>query len=196
MVKVKVKNEKVTVDMKINNVDKIYIYKVNTGEAYEYKDPFNYGTKTKETLVPGDDITLGTEKFRVFYNQNGVIKAMPWYNLVIVTADGTVKQGPSVNGISTGISSTFSTINYWSKGDDSINMIDTRNNIQQYIQYYKTTLNRYGIEDIEVRIVKKSELDNSEVTSVMKNPGGAGFFWTCSGNSVYTDKIFRVNRSW
>ena len=142
---VKVKNEKVTVNMLVNTQAKIYIYKANTGEAYEYVDVIDYKGKTRETLFPGDDISIGTEKFRVFYNKDGLLKAMPWYSLITVTADGTVKQWPAVEGTSTSI---------------------LTKNAQQYINSYQRTLENQGIEGVRVRACIKSELD-SELPSTL-----------------------------
>ena len=108
---------------------------------------------------------------------------MPYYNLVTVAATGKVKQGPAVDGTSTAISSSFSTTNYWTKGDDAIDMSDSRNNIQTYITAYQTTLEGLGAEGITVRAAKYSELTASGVTATMRNPGQTGFFWLGSGNS-------------
>ena len=49
-----IKNGKL--NAKINGVD--YRYNSKTGKAGKYVDPINYGTKTKETIEPGDDILL------------------------------------------------------------------------------------------------------------------------------------------
>ena len=161
---------------------KKYDYDIATGHVYV--DPFNYGEgKTKATVAAGDDISIGEERFKVISNTNGTILAMPYYNLVTVTATGEVKQGPAVDGTSTAISSSFSTTNYWTKGNDAIDMSDSRNNIQQYITAYKTTLERLGAEGITVRAAKYSELNASGVTDTMRNPGQTGTFWLGSGNS-------------
>ena len=185
---VKVKNGKITVNMTIKGETKTYIYKSKTGQSYEYIDPFDYGEYTKENIPEGKDITLGTEKFRVFYNKNGVIKAMPYYNLVTITADGTVKQGLAIEGTSTAISSTFSKQAYWEQGNDSIDMSDSRNNIQQYIIKYEATLKDMGA-DVEVKVPKKSELTAEGVTSTIRNPGQSGTFWLGSGGSSRSDVV-------
>lgn len=78
---VEVKKGKVIVDTTVSGKTKTYIFKSSTGETYEYIDPFNYGEYTKENIPIGYDISIGSENFRVFYNQNGIIKAMPWYNI-------------------------------------------------------------------------------------------------------------------
>ena len=172
---VKVKNGKVTVNTLVKGENKTYIFKVSSGEAYEYKDPFDYGTKTKETLVPGDDITLGTEKFRVFYNQDGVIKAMPWYNIELKTDNP--KQS-----ISAGTTS-FSQTKYWIKGNDEVDMNDNSNYIQKYIVAYKAVLEKTGTENIIIRVAKYSELNVEEIIATIKNPSQTGTYWLGSGSS-------------
>ena len=42
--------------------------------------------KNKETIEPGEDITIGTERFKVATNNNGSIMAIPYYNLYIADA--------------------------------------------------------------------------------------------------------------
>ena len=193
--KVKVKNEKVTVNMTVSGELKTYIFKSTTGDAYEYVDPFNYGEKTKKTVVPGDDIILGTEKFRVFYNQDGVIKAMPWYNLVTVTEDGTVKQGPAVAGKSTTITSAFSTENYWknyTQNHKEVDMEDSRNIIKQYIESYEKYLESLRADLIQVRNGNYTELNQEDVTNSMRNPGKNGSFWLNTSYASSGNWIDRV----
>ena len=174
---------------------KKYDYDIATGTAGEhvYVDPFNYGEgKTKATVAAEDDISIGEEKFKVISNTSGTILAMPYYNLVTVAATGEVKQGPAVDGTSTAISSSFSTTNYWTKGDDAIDMSDSRNNIQTYITAYQTTLEGLGAEGITVRAAKYSELTASGVTATMRNPGQTGAFWLGSGYSYHADRVWDV----
>ena len=174
---------------------KKYDYDIATGTAGEhvYVDPFNYGEgKTKATVAAGDDISIGEEKFKVISNTSGTILAMPYYNLVTVAATGEVKQGPAVDGTSTAISSNFSTTNYWTRGDDAIDMSDSRNNIQTYITAYQTTLEGLGAEGITVRAGKRSELSASGITAAMRNPGQTGYFWLGSGDSDDADDVWSV----
>lgn len=203
--KVKVKNEKVTVNMNINNVKKTYKYNAKTAKAYEYIDPFNYGTKTIETLMPGDDISLGTEKFRVFYNKDGIIKAMPFYNLKLDSNPirQATKEEAQNNQEGT---STFSTSIYWNVGDDSIVMEDNRNNIQNYILAYKTRIENICADEIEIRAVKYSEIGTeswsntelesytSNITDEMRNPGQLGKFWTKSGYRINKYMVLFLGR--
>lgn len=164
---VKVRNEKVTVNINVNNVSKTYIYKATTGEAFEYVDLFDYQGKAKKDLVPGDDISIGTENFRVFYNQEGLIKAMPWYNIELKLDNPKQSQRAGT--------STFSSINYWTNGDDLIDMNDNRNNVQKYIMAYKSSIIKIGATEVEVRNPQYSELN--KVTAINRNPGQTGMFW-------------------
>lgn len=161
--------------------DKLYCYNPEIGEVYI--DKFNYGSKKRTTVEPNDDISIGTEKFKVLTNTNGTIVAIPYYDLVTVTATGEVKQGPEVDGTSTAISSTFATSHYWTVGDDAIDMSNSLNNIQQYITAYKTTLEKLGVDGATVRAARRSELIASGVTDTMRNPGRNGGFWIGSDYS-------------
>ena len=172
---VKVKNGKVTVNMKVKGEPKTYIYKLNTGESYEYIDPFDYKGKAKKDLVLGDDIMLGTENFRVLSNENGIIKAIPWYN--IETKLDNPKQKANVVGI------TFSDSTYWIKGQD-IDMTAKnddnsgyKNNIQKYIEAYVVTLENLKAENIDVRAALYSELNSDELSGDIRNPGGKDYYW-------------------
>ena len=177
---------------------KVYQYNVATGTAGKFVDPIKYYDSSDNEIAKTDTTHLdyliigGTEKFKVISNTSGTILAMPYYNLVTVAATGEVKQGPAVDGISTAISSSFSTTNYWTKGDDAIDMSDSRNNIQTYITAYQTTLEGLGAEGITVRAAKYSELTASGVTATMRNPGQTGAFWLGSGYSSNADGVWSV----
>ena len=170
---VSLKNKK----LKVTIGEKTYQYNISTGVAGEYVDPINYGTKTQATIAPEDDIIIGgTEKFKVFSKSATEIKAMPYYNLKI-------KEMPIKQAIATDIfdsyagTSWFSTSCYWNLGEDEIDMNDSRNLIQQYIIEYKKTLEELGVEGIEVRAGKYSELSASEITDIMRNPGEKNNFF-------------------
>ena len=190
IIEVKVKNEKVTVNMKVNNIPKTYIYKANTDEIYEYVDLFDYKGKQKKELLPGDDITLGTEKFRVFYNKDDEIKVVPWYN--IETKLDTPKQSETAGTVK------FSTRPYWSTDEDgnkienwnnNLNVIDISNdscNLSKYINAYEKTL---GLEKIEEVVFKCPTVGEIVGSSDIRNPGKIGNYWTTSpvftGTQVY-----------
>ena len=177
---------------------KKYDYDIATGTAGEhvYVDPFNYGEgKTKTTVAAGNEITITngttTEYFTVISNTNGTILAMPKYNI-------TLTEDHPVQSSSAGATS-FSTRAYWSideQGNEisgwnseavnnavDIGMSNAANNIQKYINAYKTTLEDMGAEGITVRAAKYSELNAEGVTPAMRNPGQTGYFWLGSGSS-------------
>ena len=170
---------------------KIYQYDVNSGKSGEYIDPINYGEKTKATIEPGDDIIIGrTEKFKVFSVTNSEIKAMPYYNLKLDS--NPMRQATEAEADSAG-EVEFSTVNYWNEGDIEINVEDSRNNIQQYIAAYKTFLEGLGTEGTTVRVGKKSDLDSTEITDIMRNPEQSGYFWLCSGVGDDSIGVYFVN---
>ena len=166
----------------------VYRYNVSTGKTEGYTDPINYGTKTKATIAPGDDITIDTEKFKVFAVSGTEIKAMPYYNLKLDSSP--IKQATAETASEAG-TSTFSTTNYWTQGDNPINMSDSRNNIQQYINAYKKTLESLGVEEIEVRFHRNGERTAPEYA----NPSGVGSFWSESSNPGHPEGIMYVNRN-
>ena len=190
---------------KING--KKYDYDIATGTAGEhvYVDPFNYGEgKTKTTVAAGNEITITngttTEYFTVISNTNGTILAMPKYNI-------TLTEDHPVQSSSAGTTS-FSTRAYWSSDEQGneisgwnseavnnavdIGMSNAANNIQKYINAYKTTLEDMGAEGITVRAAKFSEIDAEGVTPAMKNPGQTGDFWLGSGYSSNGDGVWYV----
>ena len=184
---VSVANGKLTATIK----GKKYDYDIATGTAGEhvYVDPFNYGEgKTKTTVAAGDEITITngttTEYFTVISNTNGTILAMPKYNI-------TLTEDHPVQSSSAGTTS-FSTTNYWTQGDDTIVMSDSRNNIQKYINAYKTTLEDMGAEGITVRAAKYSELNAEGVTPAMRNPSSTGEFWFGSGFSSDAARVWII----
>ena len=169
---------------------KVYQYDVNSGKSGEYVDPINYGTKTKETIAPGDDITIGgTEKFKVFSVSNSEIKAMPYYNLKLDS--NPMRQATEEEADSAGTRS-FSESVYWIQGEDEIDMSDSRNNIQQYIDKYKITLVNMGVEKLTVRVAKNSELSVSGITNDMRNPGKKGGFWIGSCPSYTSENMYDI----
>ena len=187
---------------------KKYDYDIATGTAGEhvYVDPFNYGEgKTKTTVAAGDEITITngttTEYFTVISNTNGTILAMPKYNITL-TEDHPVQSSSAGK-------TTFSTRAYWSideQGNEisgwnseavnnavDIDMSNAANNIQKYINAYKTTLEDMGAEGITVRAAKYSELKAEGVTPAMRNPSSTGYFWLGSGFSDGVISVWSVN---
>lgn len=139
--------------------------------------------KTEQTVEVGDDITIGTEetgieKFMVINKTDTKITAMPYYN---ITLDETAPiQSSSAGTIA------FATGIYWKIGGADIDMTDSRNNIQKYIDAYQTTLTNLGATNVNTRIARIAEL--SGLTGVQKNPGRKGYFWVGSSSmNYYTD---------
>lgn len=173
-----------------NGESKFYEYNPSTGISKELQKGINYNGKTTSEIRPGDDITIVTEKFKVFAVENNTIKAMPYYNITLTDNPVQNKDAGTI---------TFSTRPYWSTDEngeeienwsdkaDEINMSNPANNIQQYIIKYKKTLQNFGAKEIEVRVLKRSEFGNSA-----PNPGLTGSFWvgSCSGNSTQLFLIY------
>ena len=173
----------------------------------------NYGSKTRNTVELGDDISIGTENFRVVSNANGKIVAIPHYNITLTT-DHPV-QSASAGTIA------FSSDNYWTKEygwdntnkvkDSSVNIDMTeknlngtyKNNIQQYIDAYKQTLENMGAGGIIVRACTypklKSELGDgleipltyNQITKI-RNPEKTGSFWLGSGTPRGLDYVYAI----
>ena len=168
---------------------KTYQYNSKTGIVEEYKDPFDYGTKDKDTIASGDDITLGTEKFKVFAVTNKEIKAMPYYNIEL-------KIDNPIQNTNTGIT-RFSSTAYWERGKNidmtAKNGEEYKNYVQQYVDAYKETLKTFRADNIEVRLATYSEVNNSAVTNTMRNPGQKGGFWLATGYTVYLNNVDTIN---
>lgn len=169
--------------IELSNEDS-YQFDANSGIVKKYIDVINYNGKTRDTLVEGDDISIGTEKFKVFSVKEGKIKAMPYYNLKLDLSP--IKQATSQTSGSAG-KVTFAKKVYWNANEDNINMDNSDNNIQKYILAYKKTLEDLGAEGIKVRNVKYSEISAEGVTDLMRNPGQDGRIWisSCNNNSSY-----------
>lgn len=162
---------------------KIYDYNISTGKVGEhiYVDPFNYGTKTRQTVDIGNKISLDTEEFMVIAKPNGKLMLMPYYNIELKT--NNPKQSDSAEN------TAFSTEAYWTGVTDDINMSDSKNNIQKYIEAYKQTLEELGAESIEVRAIRESEINAVEYQ--YRNPGAKGSFWNSSNH--YDDHNYVSN---
>ncbi len=164
-----------------NGESKFYEYNPSTGISKELQKGINYNGKTASEIQPGDDITIVTEKFKVFSTDNGVIKAMPYYNITLT--DNPV-QSKSAGNIK------FASQPYWEAGTDNIDMTykinnsdNYANNIQKYIEYYKETLNKFDISDIVVRAVRLSEIDDTlGIKNSDRNPGQSGVYWIASSH--------------
>ena len=151
----------------------------------------DYGEKTAETVIVGDDITIGTEKFKVIKkSEDGkLITAMPYYN---ITLADTPIQSSSSGKIA------FSSDSYWTEKGVDINMTEKnadgtyKNRIQQYVEAYQRTLEELGANNVTTRIAIYSELDG--MNSSLHNPGQAGAFWLgTSGLDSAVMSVYRVD---
>ena len=164
--------------------------------------------KSKENVQKNDTITIGTEKFMVFLIDEEGIKAMPYYNLKLDS--NPIKQATAETADYAG-ECQFSTSEYWRYDENNqqipnwdqsavdnildINMNDSRNIVQTYVNSYKNTLEKMGGNGIEVRCITKEELPFTNYTANYserwRNPSGIGDFWTKSvdtGTSPYISK--------
>lgn len=202
---VKVKNGKVTVNMTVKGEPKTYKYNSSTGRAF--LDIINYGNKTEETVNAGDDIFIGTEKFRVFYNKDGVIKAMPFFNLKLDSSPMRQATQEEADNEQEG-TNTFSSRKYWSGTDGGaddtidINMTAEENYIQQFIVEYEKTLESIGAMEITVRACKKQDL-GSELSDMLSNiqkrnianPSQKGVFFLGSAQYSNNSRVYVVNNA-
>lgn len=178
-----------------NGESKFYEYNPSTGISKELQKGINYNGKTASEIRPGDDITIVTEKFKVFAVENNTIKAMPYYNITLTDTPVQSKDAGTI---------AFSTRPYWSTDEngeeienwsdkaDEINMNDPANNIQQYITKYKETLKDFGVDKIDLRAAKYSEIKTTGVTAVMVNPGHIGIYWIGSGYPSSSQHVYYV----
>lgn len=165
-----------------NGESKFYEYNPSTGISKELQKGINYNGKTASEIQPGDDITIGSEKFKVFAVENNTIKAMPYYNITLTDTPVQSKNAGLTD---------FSTSKYWTEENEIIDMTDSRNKIQKYIINYGNTLKKYEIEGINVRIALKNELNESGITNNMRNPLKNARFWL--GTADYATIVWYVN---
>ncbi len=142
----------------------------------------DYGSKTAETIEPGDDISIGDQNFKVFSVSSGVIKAMPYHNITLTSSPVQDQEADFT---------MFSSERYWENTnvDADVDMTDSRNNIQQYIAAYKATLESKGASAIDVRIGTESELFADGITDDMRNPSEDHDFWVGSLDRYDTDRV-------
>ena len=98
--------------------------------------------------------------------------------------------------------STFSSTNYWSQNQGwnanainysvDINMNNSTNNIQKYIEAYALRLEKLGADMVFVRLGLASELLLNEITDIMRNPTQKGDFWIGSGHSKLANNVYFI----
>ena len=181
--------------IKKNGISEYYEYNATTSKAMKIPNGINFNGKEKAEIVVGDDISIVTEKFKVFSVANNVIKALPYHNITL-TEDHPVQSSKAGK-------SFFSTTKYWSETEEwsnlpsnsvvDVDMEDTSNLIQKYIMAYKTTLEGFGARQIEVRACKQSEVPSSN--SIRSNLPINADFWLSSVNSSHGDVYYWNSRS-
>ena len=156
----------------------------------------DYGNKNEQTIAVGDDISIGTEKFKVIKKSSDgkTITAMPYYNLKLnetpikQVTEATAGEQNSVGNAGTVAFSSISSPTW-----DVINGIDLdlhQNNIKEYIEGYATTLNNMGARNVYVKlpVAKGQEYPDSieNVQSDLLNPSKVGWYW-CGTSGAYMD---------
>ena len=119
---------------------------------------------------------------------------MPYYNITLTDNPVQSKNAEAI---------AFSTRPYWSTDEsgteiegwinnsDEINMSNSSNIIQVYINKYKTTLKNFAVGNVNVRAVKYSELKN--IQRLYRNPGETGIYWIGSGYPTVSTHVYYVN---
>ena len=160
----------------------------------------DFGTgKTARTIELGEDLTIGTESFRVLSKNENQIIAVPHYNITLVTPEEN--DGAYPNQTTGSPVTSFSTEPYWEQGTDTIDMLDSRNNIQKYITAYSTKLSNATEGKVIARIARYSEMNASGVTKEIRNPGlyiteeYYERYWLGSSDPDDGDGVWRVNDS-
>ena len=167
--------------LNVNFTDTKHNYTVDAGRVTRTSDGefensggsltgVDFGTgKTATTIEPGEDLTIGTESFRVLSKNENQIIAVPYYNITLVTPEENNGEYP--NQTTEKPELEFSTEPYWEQGTDTIDMLDSRNNIQKYITAYSTKLSNATGGKVTARIARYSEMNASGVTKEIRNPG-------------------------
>ena len=141
----------------------------------------DFGEKTASTIEAGEDLTIGTESFRVLSKSASQIIAVPFYNITLVTPEENNGAYPEQTEADSGNITQFSSGAFWTWGTDTIDMTDSRNKIQKYITAYSTKMSNTTNGKVTARVARYSEMDASGVTDAIRNPGQRGTFWLGSG---------------
>ena len=149
----------------------------------------DFGSKTASTIEAGENLTIGTESFRVLSKSSSQIIAVPFYNITLVTPEENSGAYPEQTDATSGNTTDFSTEAYWTQGTDTIDMTDSRNKIQKYITAYSTKLSNATGGKVTARVARYSEMNASGVTNAMRNPGELRFYWTGSGAPYNADSV-------
>ena len=182
----------------INGKSRIFEYNTTTSTSSEVQKGINYNGKNPSEIVPGDDITIATERFIVFSVSDNKIMAMPYNN---ITLTETPVQSIDAESIE------FSSRAYWSK-DEQGNIIEnwdanavnerldievdnSTNLIRQYAINYKTTLESFGASGIEVDIPRYSDLYPN---SIARYTIAGMSYWIRTVSNADTNNIYVINK--
>lgn len=164
----------------------------------ELRSTIDYGEKTAETVTVNDDITIGTEKFKVIKKSadGKTITALPYYNITL--PEDLTSELP-VQSRTAGVIS-FSDSNYW--GDTSVNEIDMSggttgtNYIQPYIEAYEKTLHNLGTMNVRTRVAIISEMNTTDMTRDLRMPLRVSQrYWLGSSSSNNANSVLMVDQN-
>ena len=179
-------------------------YEIPYSELYTASDKtpvvpttgINYGSKTAETIAVGDDITIGTEKFKIIKKSadGKTLTAMPYYNLKLDVTP--IKQVTAANAESAGTVAFSSVTSPTWNASENINLDTHENNLKSYIQSYQTTLISLGANNVTTKIGKvhgeSTDPDYVRTVDDGLNPSGIGEFWLGSSYERGAAGVYRV----
>lgn len=184
--------ETIVLKVVANGESKFYEYNPSTNISKELPKGINYNGKTPSEIQPGDDITIVTEKFKVFAVENNIIKAIPYYNLKI--DESTIKQvtaskaGSDFSGNAGFVAFANNKQKYWEEETDIDmnvkNGENYKNNIQEFIDSYQELLEKLGA-NVTARIARHAELKDFEKDNLSRNylnPSFIGSYWLGTSN--------------
>ena len=186
-------------------IDNVFL-ELPAGISDDVSSVINYGDKTAQTVEQGDDITIGTERFKVLKNENNIITALSYYNLYGTYDYESQRyiemiQNPDCPGGNLGYAFVTEEHNYssfvvpWEAGED-LNMSDPTIRIEMFIEGYQETLETLGATNVTARIARYQEmfdLTSDTESSILRNPSQSGYFWLGTSDSENAKKIYIVN---
>ena len=150
------------------------------------KTGIDFGDKTAETIQVEDDITIGTEKFKVIKKSTDgkTITAIPYYNIMLTTTNPV----QITDGNESSYYLKFSESKYWNTKGVNIESMSS-SNIQQYITAYQETLEGFGANNVTAKIGRyygaEEDADYIGNLAGKLNPTAASCYWL--GSSLYDD---------
>jgi len=130
----------------------------------------------------GDEISIDTEKFAVLSNNGTKIKALPYYNLTLNL--DSPKQTDQEERIE------FSSSMYWETINTDVDMYNSANNIQQYIEAYQTYLQGIAGNKITTKVARFSDVNGSNLKPILRRYTESQSFWIgTSGECDYMSYV-------